>query len=123
MSTSTRIEYRKIDDTTVEKVTAIKWDPLFRKEAVQTISRLFNFAAAEVLTTVSLIVSPDYSNHDTLAAQSRIDVRDFNDFARNDEIRAAHAELLNLGGKPPALDELFPPRVLKKTEAPADTRG
>ena len=40
-----------------------------------------------------------------------------------DEIRAAHAELLNLGGKPPALDEIFPPRVLKKTEAPADTRG
>jgi hypothetical protein len=81
-----------------------------------SVAEIFNFRARQVTTTTAM-ASHNYDAAKNVFTGSTV-IQNFRDIESHDDIAAAHAELVRLGGKPPALDEIFPPRALKKTEAP-----
>lgn len=73
------------------------------------ITRQFNFLAAQVTTTTrDLTYEPrggDAGGSSSVASQTLIE--NFNDIQSDLEIRMMHKKLQELGGKPPAIDEII----------------
>ena len=82
------------------------------------ITRLFNFKAQQV-TTVSF---EWMSNSNGNAVANTTSVQNFADVESKDEIRAMHAKLLELNGKPPAIEDILPDTGKKNLRLPANTQ-
>ncbi len=76
------------------------------------ITRIFNFLAAQITTTTrDLTYEPRGSESGgSSAVSSQTFVQNFDDVQSDLEIRAMHSKLLELKGKPPALDTVLADR-------------
>lgn len=79
----------------------------------RSISRIFNFKAAQV-TTVTRELMSSTAGH---AIHGQLDVRNFSEIDSKDEIREMHQKLVALGGTPPAIDDILPPLLAKPKAA------
>jgi hypothetical protein len=83
------------------------------------ICREFNFLSRQRTTTVEFVLWNKGTKQHSLAVSTTID--NFRDIEGEDEIARAHKALLDLGGKPPALDEILDRKSLRL--APATPKG
>jgi hypothetical protein len=79
----------------------------------RSISRIFNFKAAQVTTVTREWISSSAGN----TIHSQLDVRNFSEIDSKDEIREMHQKLVALGGTPPAIDDILPPLLAKPKAA------
>lgn len=75
----------------------------------RSIARIFNFKSAQVTTVVREWISGTAGN----TIHSQLDVRNFSEIDSKDEIRDMHKRLVDLGGKPPAIDDILPQSAAK----------
>ncbi|MDE1152972.1 MAG: hypothetical protein PW788_10585 [Micavibrio sp.] len=108
-------EFKKITDVTVEhRVASRVWDDesWFREHVV---SRQFNFAARQCVTTLEAMVwNRENAQHPPQISVSG-HTQNFSDMETTAELAAMHDKLVELGGTPPAIDDLLP--SLKKNPA------
>lgn len=79
------------------------------------ITREFNFKARQVTT----VYHDQLRTSNGVAVTSQMAVQNFCDIEGTDEIRDMHAKLVELGGKPPAIDDLLGTPGKGKLSAPA----
>ena len=88
-----------------------------------TITRLFNFLSRQITTTQREWIyeeSSSYSKHAGHSAVSgNLHVQNFDDVPGQDEIRLMHAKLIEMKGKPPTIEEIFPDQIVKPRVAAA----
>ncbi|MDE1152970.1 MAG: hypothetical protein PW788_10575 [Micavibrio sp.] len=79
-------------------------------------TRIFNFLAREVTTVTRDWVSEGRGSSaaGTSSVSSSSHIQSFDDLPSDLEIRHMHAKLLELGGKPPALEDILPNTIGKK---------
>lgn len=75
----------------------------------RSIARIFNFKAAQVTTIAREWISGSAGN----TIHSQLDVRNFSEIDSKDEIREMHKKLVELGGTPPAIDDILPQSAAK----------
>ncbi|HYD19060.1 MAG TPA: hypothetical protein VEF76_11325 [Patescibacteria group bacterium] len=115
--------YRRLDENTL----LARTDLAEGKEwGGARISRLFNFKARQLTTIYERggtqefkIPDGHYSSTPGYAAAvtSSMTVQNFRDLEGSDEIAEMHAKLVDLGGKPPALNEILPQKMDKKLKS------
>jgi hypothetical protein len=112
--------YRKIDEVTLQASSSLadaeaQW-------GAPRLRRIFNFRARQVISIYERGGTQDFQIPDghyssktgyTAAVTSAMQVQNFRDIEGDGEIAAMHAELVRLGGSPPALDDILP-RLAKK---------
>ncbi len=120
-----REEYVKDNDYTVsvsqtrEKVLAESYFPL---KAVSAITRTFNFLAQQVTTTTRDFIyqSAAHNYGGSSGVSVTTNIQNFADIQSPEEIALMHARLTDLGGKPPALDNMLTgPSALAKPKLKA----
>lgn len=67
----------------------------------RSITRLFNFKAAQVTTLAREWIGQSYG----VGSSSNMIIQNFSDIESKDEIREMHAKLVELGGTPPEPDD------------------
>lgn len=79
-------------------------------------TKLFNFLAREVTTIHRdwLLEGRGSSAAGTSAVTSHTSIQSFDDLSSTAEVAAMHRKLVELGGKPPGLDEVLPAMLNKK---------
>ncbi|MCC7037460.1 MAG: hypothetical protein IT560_09170 [Alphaproteobacteria bacterium] len=75
----------------------------------RSIARIFNFKAAQVTTIAREWISGSAGN----TLHSQLDVHNFSEIDSKDEIREMHKKLVELGGTPPAIDDILPQSAAK----------
>lgn len=70
----------------------------------RSVMRIFNFKSAQVTTVYREWIADSAGN----AVTSQMNVQNFSDIESPAEIRDMHAKLVELGGRPPALDDILP---------------
>jgi hypothetical protein len=85
-----------------------------------TVTRSFNFLAAQVTTVTRDLVyqSKGYHNGGSAAVSTNTIVQNFDEVAAAGEIRLMHDRLEKLGGHPPPLEEVLP-EAKQKLRLPA----
>ena len=83
-------------------------------------TKLFNFLARQVTTTHRdwLFEDRGSSAAGEAAMATTTIVESFDDLPGTGEVALMHKKLIELGGTPPALDTVLPPRIHKKPGAP-----
>lgn len=98
-------QQQRIDDHTLFESTSVVTrndDSWFRE---QRICREFNFLSRQRTTSVEFTLWNKKSQHQSTGAAVTVD--NFRDIEGQEEIARAHALLVRLGGKPPALEEVI----------------
>jgi hypothetical protein len=76
------------------------------------LTRIFNFKAAQVSE-----IYREWLTSNGAALANSMTVRNFSEIESKDEIRDMHKKLVELGGRPPAIDEVLPAPLNKKPAA------
>lgn len=88
-----------------------------------TLTRTFNFLAAEVSTYTRDITQQSNHRGVTSALATTMTVQKFTDLASDAELRLMHAKLKELGGQPPELDDIPGIEERKPQLRPANPKG
>jgi len=85
------------------------------------ITRTFNFLAAQVTTsTRDMTWQPGgYKSGGSSGVSTTMTMQRFDEFQSDAEIRLMHAKLVELGGKPPAIDDILPAQIKPSLPAPS----
>ena len=107
--------FTKLNDYTL-RVTAEERTG-YRREGY---TKLFNFLARQVTTTHRdwLFEDRGSSAAGEAAMATTTIVESFDDLPGTGEVELMHKKLIDLDGKPPALDTVLPPRLHKKSDKP-----
>lgn len=79
----------------------------------RSITQLFNFKAAQVTT-----LAREWISVSGVTSSTQMNIQNFSDIESKEEIREMHAKLVELGGTPPALDDILPGMDRKKAVSP-----
>lgn len=107
--------FSKLNDYTL-RVTAEAREG-YRREGY---TKLFNFLARQVTTTQRDWLFEDRGSNAAgeAAIATTTRVESFDDLPGTGEVELMHTKLRELGGTPPALDTVLPPRLHKKSGTP-----
>lgn len=100
--------FEKINDYTLS-VTAVF---SLQAQADPTLRRIFNFKARQITNIYSM-----WFGH---SVTSSMQMQSFSDLDSQDEVRVMHGKLVELGGNPPAFDDIVKPLRRAQTLGPRE---
>lgn len=109
--------FNKINDYTLRLEQKETEKSGYRVELRTKCSRTFNFLARQVDVVYSAHAYNTY-NAEATQPSTQMRVESFDEMPSTLEIKFMHAKLIEMGGKPPALEDILPNEMFKGKQGP-----